>query len=40
MIISDTKIDGVKIIQSGPFRDEQGFFNRIFCREELAANSD
>ncbi|MDR2408912.1 MAG: dTDP-4-dehydrorhamnose 3,5-epimerase [Bacteroidales bacterium] len=37
MIITDTKIDGVKVIQSEPFRDERGFFNRIFCREELSA---
>jgi dTDP-4-dehydrorhamnose 3,5-epimerase len=37
MIITNTKIDGVKVIQSEPFRDERGFFNRIFCQKELAA---
>jgi dTDP-4-dehydrorhamnose 3,5-epimerase len=36
MIVENTKIEGVKVIQSEPFRDERGFFNRIFCREELA----
>jgi dTDP-4-dehydrorhamnose 3,5-epimerase len=37
MIIEHTKLDGVKVIQSEPFRDERGFFNRIFCRKELVA---
>jgi dTDP-4-dehydrorhamnose 3,5-epimerase len=37
MIIENTKIDGVKVILSEPFRDERGFFNRIFCQKELAA---
>jgi dTDP-4-dehydrorhamnose 3,5-epimerase len=37
MVIKNTKIYGVKVLQSEPFRDERGFFNRIFCREELAA---
>jgi dTDP-4-dehydrorhamnose 3,5-epimerase len=36
MIIENTKIDGVKVIASQPFSDERGFFNRIFCQEELA----
>jgi dTDP-4-dehydrorhamnose 3,5-epimerase len=37
MIAKNTKIDGVKVILSEPFRDERGFFNRIFCQEELSA---
>jgi dTDP-4-dehydrorhamnose 3,5-epimerase len=37
MIIENTKIDGVRVIISEPFKDERGFFNRIFCQEELAA---
>jgi dTDP-4-dehydrorhamnose 3,5-epimerase len=36
MIIENTKIDGVKLIRSEPFRDERGFFNRIFCQKELS----
>jgi dTDP-4-dehydrorhamnose 3,5-epimerase len=28
-------INGVIIISSEPFRDERGFFNRIFCQKEL-----
>jgi len=36
MILKDTLIKGVTVIDSEPFRDERGFFNRIFCREELA----
>ena len=35
MIITNTKINGVKIITSEPFEDERGFFNRIFCQKEL-----
>jgi len=34
--IRDTKIAGVQVIDSEPFRDERGFFNRIFCHEEFA----
>jgi dTDP-4-dehydrorhamnose 3,5-epimerase len=37
MTVKDTKIDGVKIIHSEPFRDDRGFFNRIFCQKELEA---
>jgi dTDP-4-dehydrorhamnose 3,5-epimerase len=37
MIIQDTKIDKVKVIKSQPFRDERGFFNRLFCQRELDA---
>ncbi|MFP3041953.1 dTDP-4-dehydrorhamnose 3,5-epimerase [Treponema primitia] len=36
MKIENTKIEGVKTILSDPFRDERGFFNRIFCQEELS----
>jgi dTDP-4-dehydrorhamnose 3,5-epimerase len=35
MNIKDTKINGVKVILSEPFRDGRGFFNRIFCQQEL-----
>jgi dTDP-4-dehydrorhamnose 3,5-epimerase len=35
MIIEDTKISGIKVILSEPFKDNRGFFNRIFCRKEL-----
>ncbi|MDR3063437.1 MAG: dTDP-4-dehydrorhamnose 3,5-epimerase [Methanobrevibacter sp.] len=35
MIIENTEIDGVNIINSEPFCDNRGFFNRIFCQEEL-----
>jgi dTDP-4-dehydrorhamnose 3,5-epimerase len=37
MIIENTKIDSVKLIISKPFRDDRGFFNRIFCQNELEA---
>jgi dTDP-4-dehydrorhamnose 3,5-epimerase len=30
-----SQIEGVKVIHSEPFKDERGFFNRIFCCEEL-----
>ncbi|MDR1896780.1 MAG: dTDP-4-dehydrorhamnose 3,5-epimerase [Prevotellaceae bacterium] len=36
MIIEDTRINGVEVIHSRPFRDDRGFLNRIFCQEELA----
>jgi len=29
------QINGVTVISSEPFRDERGFFNRIFCQKEL-----
>jgi len=35
MKVEQTKIAGVSIIHSEPFKDERGFFNRIFCQEEL-----
>jgi dTDP-4-dehydrorhamnose 3,5-epimerase len=35
MRIQPTPIDGVKLIISEPFKDERGFFNRIFCQKEL-----
>jgi dTDP-4-dehydrorhamnose 3,5-epimerase len=35
MTIENTKIGGVKIVLSEPFRDNRGFFNRIFCQKEL-----
>jgi len=35
MKIEQTKIVGVTIIHSEPFKDERGFFNRIFCQKEL-----
>jgi dTDP-4-dehydrorhamnose 3,5-epimerase len=37
MIIEDTKISGIKVILSEPFKDSRGFFNRIFCQKELEA---
>ena len=30
-----TQIEGVMVISSEPFRDERGFFERIFCQKEL-----
>jgi dTDP-4-dehydrorhamnose 3,5-epimerase len=35
MKIQPTPIDGVRVIISEPFRDDRGFFNRIFCQKEL-----
>ncbi|MDR2622990.1 MAG: dTDP-4-dehydrorhamnose 3,5-epimerase [Methanobrevibacter sp.] len=35
MIIKNTKINEVKVIDSEPFKDERGFLNRIFCQDEL-----
>jgi dTDP-4-dehydrorhamnose 3,5-epimerase len=35
MKIQNTFISGVKVIQSEPFKDERGYFARIFCRAEL-----
>jgi len=37
MNIEKTKITGVVVIHSEPFKDERGFFNRIFCQKELEA---
>jgi dTDP-4-dehydrorhamnose 3,5-epimerase len=35
MKIAQTKITDVAVIHSEPFKDERGFFNRIFCQKEL-----
>ena len=35
MKIEHTKINGVNVIHSEPFKDDRGFFNRIFCQKEL-----
>jgi len=35
MKIAQTIITGVTVIHSDPFKDERGFFNRIFCQKEL-----
>jgi len=35
MKLEQTKIEGVFAIHSEPFKDERGFFNRIFCQKEL-----
>jgi dTDP-4-dehydrorhamnose 3,5-epimerase len=35
MKIEQTKIAGVSVIHSEPFKDDRGFFNRIFCQKEL-----
>jgi len=32
-----TKIKGVFVVHSEPYKDERGFFNRIFCQTELEA---
>jgi len=37
MKIEQTKIMGVVVIHSEPFKDARGFFNRIFCQKELEA---
>jgi dTDP-4-dehydrorhamnose 3,5-epimerase len=37
MKIEQTKIAGVDVIHSDPFKDNRGFFNRIFCQKELEA---
>ena len=37
MILEQTKIVDVLLIHSEPFKDERGFFNRIFCQKELEA---
>ena len=37
MLFENTKIEGVRIINSEPFADDRGFFNRIFCQKELEA---
>jgi dTDP-4-dehydrorhamnose 3,5-epimerase len=35
MIFTETKINGVYIIESEPMRDYRGYFARTFCREEF-----
>ena len=35
LICHAVDIAGVFVISSEPFRDDRGFFNRIFCRKEL-----
>ena len=35
MKLEQTKITGVSVIHSEPFKDDRGFFNRIFCQKEL-----
>jgi len=35
MKIEQTKITGVAVIHSEPYKDDRGFFNRIFCQKEL-----
>jgi dTDP-4-dehydrorhamnose 3,5-epimerase len=35
--IEQTKVAGVAVIHSEPFKDNRGFFNRIFCQKELEA---
>jgi dTDP-4-dehydrorhamnose 3,5-epimerase len=37
MKIEQTIIEGIVVIHSEPFKDERGFFNRIFCQKELEA---
>ncbi len=37
MLFRPTAIDGVRLIELEPARDERGFFARTFCTEELAA---
>jgi len=37
MKIEQTKIAGVAVIYAEPFKDNRGFFNRIFCQKELEA---
>ena len=37
MKLEQTKINGVFTIHSNPFKDDRGFFNRIFCQKELEA---
>lgn len=38
MQFKKTEIDGVWIIETSPFRDDRGYFTRIFCEDELAKN--
>jgi dTDP-4-dehydrorhamnose 3,5-epimerase len=36
MIFTETKVNGVYIIESEPVVDERGYFSRTFCREEFS----
>lgn len=38
MIVSETRIPGVRTIDIEPRVDERGFFARTFCQEEMAAH--
>jgi dTDP-4-dehydrorhamnose 3,5-epimerase len=38
MRFTETKVAGVYFIEPEPIADERGFFARIWCREEFAAN--
>ncbi len=33
--IINTNFDGLKVIKRVPFRDERGFFERVFCKDNL-----
>jgi len=37
MIFTATQLDGVWLVDLEPGEDERGFFARIWCRQELAA---
>jgi dTDP-4-dehydrorhamnose 3,5-epimerase len=37
MIFTATQLDGAWLIDLEPREDERGFFARIWCRQELAA---
>jgi dTDP-4-dehydrorhamnose 3,5-epimerase len=39
MIVRDTDIDGLKIIDIEPIRDKRGFFARSFCKDEFLKNN-
>ena len=39
MIVRNTDIDGLKIIDIEPVRDDRGFFARSFCRDEFSRNN-
>jgi dTDP-4-dehydrorhamnose 3,5-epimerase len=36
MRIISTQIDGVKVVESSPFTDQRGVFERCFCEDELS----
>lgn len=39
MIIKQTPIDGLKIIQTDLNEDERGYFSRVFCKNEFKQNN-